>query len=78
MTEHFQDKLHQDECKQSKGAKICASIRRESECEKCSKTFCQLFARQNMQNQTNAKHSIKACLRYFLSNFYFFQQMIAL
>ena len=60
MTEHSQDKLHQDECKQSKGAKICASIRRESQCEKCSKTFCQIFARQNMQNQTNIKHSINS------------------
>ena len=58
MTENFQDKVHQEDCKQSKGTKICASIRRELECEKCSKTFCQIFARQNMQNQTNAKHSI--------------------
>ena len=60
MTEHFQDKLHQKECKQSKSAKICVSIRREPECEKCSKTFCQIFARQNMQNQTNAKHYINS------------------
>ena len=60
MTENFQDKLHQEECKQSKGAKICASIRREPECEKCSKTFCQIFERQNMQNQTNAKQSINS------------------
>ena len=60
MIEHFQDKLHQEECKQSKGAKICASIRREPECEKCSKTFCQILARQNLQNQTNAKHSINS------------------
>ena len=60
MTEHFQDKLHQEECKQSQGAKICASIRRGPECEKCSQTFCQIFARQNMQNQTNAKHSINS------------------
>ena len=60
MTKHFQHKLHQEECKQSKGAKICVSIRREPECEKCSKTFCQIFARQNMQNQTNAKHSINS------------------
>ena len=57
MNENFQDKLHQVECKQSKGAKSCASIRRELECEKCSKTFCEMFARQNMQNQTNVKHS---------------------
>ena len=60
MTENFQDKLHQEQCKQSKGAKICGSIRREFECEKCSKTFYQIFARQNMQNQTNAKHSINS------------------
>ena len=26
MTEHFRDKLHQEECKQSKGAKICAPL----------------------------------------------------
>ena len=55
MTENFQGKLHQEN-----GAKVCASIRRELECEKCSKTFCQIFARQNMQNQTNAKHSINS------------------
>ena len=60
MTENFQDKLHQEECKQSKSAKICACIKRELECEKCSKTFRQIFARQNMQNQTNAKHSINS------------------
>ena len=60
MTENFQDKLHQEECKQSKGAKICASIRRELECEKYSKTFCQIYARQNIQNQTNANHSINS------------------
>ena len=60
MTENFQDNLHQEECKQPRGAKICASNRRELECEKCSKTFCQIFARQNMQNQTNGKHSINS------------------
>ena len=60
MTENFQDKLHHEECKQSKGAKICASIRRKLECEKCSNTFCQIVARQNMQNQTNAKDSINS------------------
>ena len=58
MTENFQNKLHQEKCKQLKGAKIFSNIRKELECEKCSKTFCQIFARQNMQNQTNAKHSI--------------------
>ena len=60
MTENFQDKLHQEECKQSKGAKICASIRRELECEKCAETFCQIFAKQNMQNQTNTNYSINS------------------
>ena len=34
MTENFQHKFYQEECKQSKGAKICASIRRELACEK--------------------------------------------
>ena len=29
MTENFQGKLHKEERKQSKGAKFCASIRRE-------------------------------------------------
>ena len=29
MTENFQSKLHKEERKQSKGAKVCASIRRE-------------------------------------------------
>ena len=60
MTENFEDKLHQEECKLLKSAKNCASIRKELECEKCSKTFCQIFARQNMQNQTNTKHSINS------------------
>ena len=31
MTENFQDKLHEEKCKQSKGAKLCGSIRRELE-----------------------------------------------
>ena len=60
MTENFQGKLHQEDCKQSKSAKICASIRRELECEKCSKTFCQIFARQTIKNQTNPKNSINS------------------
>ena len=60
MTENFEDKLQQAECKLLKGAKNCASIRKELECEKCSKTFCQKFTRQNMQSQTNTKHSINS------------------
>ena len=54
MTKNFQEKLQQGERKQSKGANNCASIRRELECETCSKTFCKTLARPN---QTNAKHS---------------------
>ena len=56
MIENLQEKLHQGKRKQSKGAKICASIRWELECEKCSKTFCKIFGRQNIQNQNNTKH----------------------
>ena len=56
MTENLQEKLHQRNGKQSKCVKICASIRRELEYEKCSKTFCKIFGKQNMQNQTNKKH----------------------
>ena len=56
MIENLQEKLIQGKHKLSKGAKICASIRWELECEKCSKTFCKIFGRQNMQNQTNTKH----------------------
>ena len=45
------------ESKQSKGAKIDVSIRWELESEKCNKTFCKIIEKQNMQNQTNTKHS---------------------
>ena len=54
--ENLQEKLHKAKRKPSKGAKICASNRWKLECEKCSKTFCKIFGRQNMQNQTNTKH----------------------
>ena len=57
MTENFKDNLHQKECKQSKSAKIFASSRRGLECEKCFKAFCNIFVRQNMQNQTNPTDS---------------------
>ena len=67
MTESFQGKLHQEECKQLKGANICASIRMELDCEICSKTFCKGFASQNMQNQTNPKYSSN-CEDIFKSN----------
>ena len=45
MTENFQDKLHQEERKQSKGTKIYASIKRELECKKYSKAFCKILAK---------------------------------
>ena len=50
MIENLQDKLRQGKQKQLKGEKLCASIRWELECEKCSKTFCIIFERQNIQN----------------------------
>ena len=56
MIENLQEKLHQGKYKQWKVAKISASSRWELECEKCSQTFCKIFGRQNMQNQTNKKH----------------------
>ena len=56
MIENLQEKLYQGKRKQSKGEKICASIIWELDCEKCSKTFCEIFARQNIQNQNNTKH----------------------
>ena len=65
QNENYQETLHQEDCEQSKGAKICASIRRELEGKKCSKTFCKIFSRQNMQNQTNA--NIPVTLRTFLN-----------
>ena len=52
----MQEKLHQWKRKQSKGAKICASIWWELEREKCSKTVCKIFRRQNIQNQNNIKY----------------------
>ena len=60
MTKNFEGNLHQEECKQSKVPKLFANIGRELECEKFSKELCKVFARQNMQNQTNTKHSINS------------------
>ena len=56
MIQNLQEKVHQGERKQSKSAKICSTIRWELECEKCSKTFCKIFRRQNVQNQTNKEY----------------------
>ena len=50
MIKNLQEKLHQGKRKHSKGAKICAIIRRELECEKCSKTFCKILGKQNMKS----------------------------
>ena len=62
MIENVQEKLKQGGRKQSKGPKICASIRWDLECKQCSKTFCTIFGRQNMQNQTNNFKSAKNLL----------------
>ena len=64
MNENFQDKLHQVECKQSKGAKCCASIRRELECEKCSKTFCKMLQDKicKIKQMQNIPVTLKTCL----------------
>ena len=56
MTKNFQDKLHQEERKQSKGAKF-VPVFEGNKSEKCSKIFCKIFARQSMQNKANVKHS---------------------
>ena len=56
MIENLQGKLHQRKLKQSRGAKTCANIKWELECEKCSSTYCKIIGRQNIQNQNNAKY----------------------
>ena len=53
MIKNLQEKLHQGKRKQPKIQKFVVVL---DECEKCSKTFCKIFGRQNMQNQTNTKH----------------------
>ena len=55
MIENLQKKLHQGKRKQPKGAKVCASNRYKLDCEKCCKTFCKIFGRQN---GNNTKHFI--------------------
>ena len=75
MTENFQNKLHQEECKQSKRAKLFASIRKEPEWEKCCKTFWQIFARQNMQ--IKQMQNIPLPLRAFLNQLKTFYKNVA-
>ena len=53
MTENFQDKLHQEECKKSKGT----SIRRELEYEKCSKNFPQNIWKTKYTKLNKCKNS---------------------
>ena len=55
MIENLHKKLHQGKYKHSKGAKIYTSIWWELEWEKCSKTFCKIFRRQNIQNENKYK-----------------------
>ena len=76
VTKNFQEKLHQEECKQSKCAKICAS-RRELECEKFSKTFCKLFTRKNIC-KIKETQNIPVNLRAFLNPLKTFQKNLTL
>lgn len=57
MNENLQQNFHQGERKRPTDAKMWAIIRWKRECEKCSITLCKIFGRQNMQNQTDTKHS---------------------
>ena len=76
VTENFQENLHQKESKQSKCVRICASIRKELECEKFSKTFCKVFTRQNMQKICKIKQvqNIPVTLRTFSNQLKTFQK----
>ena len=65
MIENLQGKLHQEEWKQSKVAKTRVSIKWELDCEKCSRTFREIFGRQNMQSEINT--NIPVTLMTFLN-----------
>ena len=52
MIKNLQYRLHQVKGKQSKGAKICASIKWDPDGKNCLKTFCKTIERKNIQNQT--------------------------
>ena len=56
MIGKLKEKLLQGNSKHSKVAKSCDSIIWETECEKCSKTFCKIFGRKYMQNKKNTKY----------------------
>ena len=66
----IEEKLNQGERKQPKSEKICASVRRELEGEKCSKTFCKISARQNRANAKHTSNSeeIFKSTKHFLEN----------
>ena len=55
IIENLQEKLHQRNCKQSKGSKICTSIRWELEYEKYSNTFCKKLTKTNFLEKLNPK-----------------------
>ena len=57
MTENLQneDKLRQQECKQSKVQNFVPVLESNRSVKIAPKSFCKIFTRQNMQNQTNAK-----------------------
>ena len=75
MTENFQDKLHQADCKQSKVAKICGVIRRELECEKCSQTFCKIL--QDKTCKIKQMQNISLTLSTFLNQLKTFYEKVA-
>ena len=60
MTENFQDKLHQEDVNNQKVQKFVPVLEGNLNVKNAPKIFCQIFVRQNMQNQTNAKHSINS------------------
>ena len=64
MTENFQDKLRQEECKQSKDAKICASI---LEGNLSVKNALKLSAKYLQDKTCKIKQIIPLTLRTFLN-----------
>ena len=60
MTEKFQGNLHQEECNNQKVQKFVPVLQENLSVKNFPKILCQIFSRQNMQNQTNAKYYINS------------------
>ena len=58
MIENLQDHLYQLKQKQVKSVKPYTNIRWELDCKKCSKTFCKVLERQNLQNQISLNYTL--------------------